>query len=111
MPENFSNGATKIQTAIEHLTQKHTSLEMILNDGFKQMHEGLTDVSNEIRLTRAEGFLPLSVVNKLLDSNIITSDKMGDRTFKVMLTILNVMIGVILCLLGLKQFFPQILGA
>ena len=103
MSENFSNGAGRIKEAIEHLTEKQGTIETILMEGFDKIHAALKDVSTEIKLTREQGFIPMPIVEKMLDNNNSTSQKAADRVFKVL-------IAIIVVLLGLREFFPKLIG-
>lgn len=78
------------------------------------MHDGHNTIAEEIRKVREVGSLPIPLVKELLDhmtaSNnksmeymTSSSDKNSDKIFKVVMAFLVVFLGV-------KAFFPHVLG-
>lgn len=104
----YSNGAyTKIGEAIKEMADKQDTIESVLVKGFSELKEtmnyGHNAIAEEIRKVREVGALPIPLVEKLIDHMQVNNNKSSDRTFKIALMFLVVF-------LGLKAFFPQILG-
>lgn len=108
---DYQNGATKITQALQEHSGKLDILENILIDGFHKLHTtmdiGFSNVANELKLTRESGFIPAPIVEKMLDNQDKINNKNTDKVFRVLLFAFG---SVLLVVLGLKAFFPHILG-
>lgn len=67
------------------------------------MKDGHSSIADEIRKVREIGSLPIPLVEKLLDHNNSMNNKNSDKVYKVIIVFL-------IAALGVKAFFPQILG-
>ncbi len=94
-----ANGSYKIY---EELEARLGVIENEITEQTDVMRKGFQDVAKEIRLTREQGFLPLSVVEKMVDKNDARSSRNFDKVVTVLVLILTVV-------LGLKIMFPQVL--
>jgi len=104
----YSNGAyAKIGDAIKEMADKQDTIESVLVKGFNElkdtMNHGHNAIADEIRKVREVGSLPIPLVEKLIDHMNTNNNKSNDRLFKIAVMFLVVFLGV-------KAFFPQLLG-
>lgn len=107
----FTNGTARISKALEEHSGKLDILESILIEGFHKLHStmdiGFNNVAKELRLTRESGFIPAPIVERMLENQDKTNNKNTDKIFKVLVLVFG---SVLVVVLGLKAFFPHILG-
>lgn len=107
----YANGAARISKVLEEHSGKLDILENILIDGFHKLHStmdrGFSNVANELKLTRESGFIPAPIVEKMLENQDKINNKNADKVYRILLVVFG---SVLLVVLGLKAFFPHLLG-
>lgn len=102
----YTNG-TGLKHTLESLSRGQSEIESILKEGFERTEKSLIQIANEIRQTRESGYIPAPIVEKLLDHQNAMNQKNSDKVYKIISMIFG---AVLVVLLGLKAFFPSVLG-
>lgn len=89
---------------LEKLAERQENLVTKAIEELKDtMNAGHKEIADEIRKVREVGSLPIPLVEKLIDNVNLSNSKNADKVYKILGMLL-------LALLGLKAFLPQILG-